>query len=285
MSVFGPKEVFHNGTTWRRNDKFLGRYDNGTGLTKSFGEIQVEKNGGDSPRMFPSIVSPEVLGNLLLLPFILIVLYVGIFAIPLAWCLSLWQRILLHPRIVRKHLSKARLVFFAGVVVTSIYSAAGFLNLHNWETGQFHTVFFILGLYLLVIAIPTIAIGWLQLWLSNRYPQLCCGNGYGLANLYCLFVKSARPRHFLTFLLDFLWIFLLVHLLVVAYPPKEEFGSFSFYACMLIITFSHNWLQDYKSWGLKIELPKPVQKGAVSTAGSFRGWETRNGKYVDDPFT
>lgn len=290
MSIHGPKEIFHEGTIWRRNDKFFGRYECGAGLSKSLEEIEGEESYTPSFSVLGRSSSGGSGGivTLLLLPVLLGILLIGSFIIPLALCLPLWLRVFLHPSVVREHVGKARNVAILGTIVTSLYVVAGFLKLHVWDLSSPSAVFGWSGAFMLAIGTLTVLNGWLQLGLFQGRP--CRGNGYGLANLYCLFVKSGKPSHLLTFFQDCFLFSLLLYWLVITCPVKEQPIPFAFFLVTLLITFGYNWSQDsrykyrYNDELLLHGRNERDRARSVRARAAEQEALARSGKFVRDPF-
>lgn len=112
-------------------------------------------------------------------------------------CLPLWQRVFLHPKIIRVHIARTWGATLAGLLLIALYALGGVLGMHHWGVGAFTSA----GIFLLALGLATRLLGYLQLLISKARPEKCSGNGFGWLNMVCLFTPF-RPWHLWTLLQD-----------------------------------------------------------------------------------
>ena len=184
--------------------------------------------------------------SIILLGFVVLVpvFIVGIFIIPFVFCLPLWQRTFLHPNVIKLHTRRARITTGTGIAAFILYIISGFLGFHDWTSNGFTTYLVGLGIFLSIIGILTILIGWIQLEVSKAYPEKTHGNGYGLLNLYCVFTKY-KPSHIFTILQDSGIVCFFLYPALIS-SKEEILAHFIISLPIICILLSYTWYCQVK---------------------------------------
>ena len=159
-------------------------------------------------------------------------------------CLPLWQRVFLHPKIIRVHIARTMIATLAGSALILLYAVGGMMGLHNWSVGAFTTV----GIFLLGLSLATRLLGYVQLWISHAHPEKCTGNGYGWLNVICLFTPF-RPSHLWTVLQD--GAFIGAYIWMVRGASQHDKGGVMIVGGLLILTvLGFNWYSQVPRGGV-----------------------------------
>lgn len=166
-----------------------------------------------------------------------------------AFCVPLWQRVFMHPIVIKKHLERV-LLFLLMVAVILVLGLVGFFGDDSRDA------FVQLGIAGLVFGGLSYVLGHLQLALSERHPDKAAGNGYGILNLITLINPNFRPTHVLTVIQDIV----IVAIFWFGFQPLEHIqssgSSTTIYAVIVAVAvglfaFGYTWYCQIRFSGIR----------------------------------
>ena len=165
----------------------------------------------------------------------LVLMFLGTMLLAFSAALPMWQRIFIHPQVVRLHMNRTLLPILFGSALIALHIISSFVGLNDWSIGFFTK----LGIAFLGLGILSWGLGCIHLLIGRWYPRMLNGNGYGLLNLHCL-VTGLNPSHLLTVLQDGAIIGGAIYL-VSTVPAQDRFTVAIFIGALVAAILGFTW--------------------------------------------